>query len=357
MTDSSARTSSAAAPAAGRWLLLIHAIPPKPDYFRVKVGRRLQRIGAVAIKNSVYVLPRRNDSYEDFEWLLREIVAGGGEASMCEASFVEGLSNRDVKRLFVAARDEDYGELAADAERCITALPESGRIPATQRTHALGELARLRRRFGEVAAIDFFGAPRRAAAKALLDRIEKRLRVTVEGAMPERRRRAPGGAGDLRGRTWVTRRDVHVDRIASAWLIRRFIDPEARFTFVAPKGYVPAPDELRFDMFEAEYTHEGDHCTFETLLERFALGDSALRAIGEMVHDIDIKDARFGRPETPGVDRLIAGIVLANDGDEARLERGAAMLDDLHAALRKTTTSRAGARTRTAGPPRRKRAR
>jgi hypothetical protein len=318
----------------------------------------------VAIKNSVYVLPRSAETYEDFEWLLREIVAGGGEASMCEASFVEGLSNADVERLFVTARDTDYGVLAADAERCLAALPTSGRIAADLRAQTRGELARLRRRLAETAAIDFFGAPRRAAAEALLDRIEERLRATMEDAtMPRAMPNASAGAGAPHGRTWVTRRDVHVDRIASAWLIRRRIDPNARFKFVAPRGYTPAPGELRFDMFDAEYTHEGDRCTFETLLTRFDIDDVALRAIGEIVHDIDMKDARFGRAETPGIEHLILGLVLAHDSDEARLERGAAMLDDLYAALKnvsitsRSAPSRARARTESAGPSRRKRAR
>lgn len=348
---------------AQRWLLLIHAIPPKPDYFRVKVGRRLQRIGAVAIKNSVYVLPRSAETYEDFEWLLREIVAGGGEASMCEASFVEGLSNADVEQIFITARDTDYGVLAADAERCLAALPTSRRIAAEQRAQIRGELARLRRRLAETASIDFFGAPHRAAAEARLDRIEERLRAIMEDTMPRDMPRASAGAGALHGRTWVTRRDVHVDRIASAWLIRRHIDPDARFKFVEPRGYTPAPGELRFDMFDAEYTHEGDRCTFETLLERFALADAALRAVGETVHDIDMKDARFGRAETPGVEQLILGLVLAHESDEARLERGAAMLDDLYAALKQASVStssapsRTRARTEGTGPARRRRAR
>lgn len=334
MADSPARSVPEAVQRPERWLLLIHAIPPKPDYFRVKVGRRLQRIGAVAIKNSVYVLPRRAEAYEDFEWLLREIVAGGGEASVCEASFVEGLSNADVEQLFITARDTDYGVLAADAERCLAALPTSGRIAAEQRAQTLGELTRLRRRLAEATAIDFFGAPRRAAAEALLGAIEERLRATTEHIPSQRRVHAAEVAGALHGRTWVTRRDVHVDRIASAWLIRRRIDPDARFKFVEPRGYTPAPGDLRFDMFDAEYTHEGEHCTFETLLERFALYDPALRAVGEIVHDIDMKDARFGRAETPGIAQLIAGLVLTHDSDEARFERGAAMLDDLLAALK-----------------------
>jgi hypothetical protein len=134
----------------------------------------------------------------------------------------------------------------------------------------------------------------------------------------------------LRGRTWVTREGVHVDRIASAWLVRRFIDPEARFEFVPSTGGPRRPGEIRFDMYEAEFTHEGDWCTFEVLLERALLDDPALRAIGELVHDIDLKDGKFGREETAGIAGLIGGIVLAHQDDEQRVERGTAMLDDLY---------------------------
>ncbi|HET8541097.1 MAG TPA: chromate resistance protein ChrB domain-containing protein [Anaeromyxobacter sp.] len=135
----------------------------------------------------------------------------------------------------------------------------------------------------------------------------------------------------------MTRTGIKVDRMASAWLVRRFIDPEARFKFVPAKGYVPAEGELRFDMFEAEFTHEGDLCTFEVLVRRFGLADPALRAIGEIVHDIDLKDAKYGREEAAGIGRLVAGIAAAHAGDEARLERGAALFDDLYAVHRGET--------------------
>jgi hypothetical protein len=133
------------------------------------------------------------------------------------------------------------------------------------------------------------------------------------------------------GTTWVTRRDVYVDRIASAWLIRRFVDKEAKFKFVAAKGYKPRAGEIRFDMFEAEFTHEGDLCTFEVLLRAAGLTEAGLRAIGEIVHDIDLKDAKFGRDEAAGIARLIDGLVIASRDDNVRLERGLSVFDDLHA--------------------------
>src|SRR5262245_35896251 len=248
--NASTESSTQGAP----WLLLIHRLPPKPDYLRVKTRRRLHAVGAVALKNSVYVLPNRDEALEDFQWLARAIVEEGGDATLCEASFIEGVSNEEM--------------------------------------HAMFEGKTTTKRAADVAA-----APLEAP----------------------------------RGRTWVTRTGVKVDRISSAWLIRRWIDPQARFKFVPARGYEVQPGELRFDMYGGEFTHEGDRCTFETLLAKFALTDPALRAIAEIVHDIDCKDAKYGRAETDGIARLVQGIVAAQDDDAARLTRGAAMLDDLHA--------------------------
>lgn len=234
---------------ADRWLLLIHQLPPKPDYFRVKIWRRLQSIGAVAIKNSVYVLPFTDAAMEDFQWLRREITAGGGEATVCRASFVDGMSDEQMRALF----RPDHSPAARPA----------------------------------------------ADGKVTMNK---------------------------RGRTWVTRPDVHVDRIASAWLIRRFIDPKARFAFSEPKGGM-----VRFDMYEGDYTHEGDRCTFETLLKRFGLDtDTALRAIGEMVHDLDCKEDKFGRSETAGFERMINGVIKRYAKDDARVARGTELLDALY---------------------------
>lgn len=236
----------------GRWLLLIHQLPPKPDYFRVKIWRRLQGIGAVALKNSVYVLPFSDEATEDFQWLRREITAGGGEATVCRASFVDGMSDRQMEALF----------------------------------------------------------------RPLADHATVSDRRAADGKAPKHKR----------GRTWVTRADVHVDRIASAWLIRRFIDPKARFAFGEPKAGM-----VRFDMFEGDYTHEGDRCTFETLVKQCGLDkDAALRAIGEMVHDLDCKDGKFERRETPGFERMIAGVVKRHAQDAARIARGAELLDTLY---------------------------
>jgi hypothetical protein len=304
-------------PPAVRWLLLIHQIPPKPDYFRVKVRRRLQRLGAVALKNSVYVLPASEETLEDFQWLAREIVDDGGEATVCESAFVEGMTDDAMRQLFRDASDQGYRAIAHDAR---TVAGSDSPPPA--------ELARLKQRLTEAQRIDFFDAPARRDADDAMTEVERAFRPAQPG--PE----STGEPTQLeKGRTWVTRRGVHVDRIASVWLIRRFIDPEARFLFVDPKQYRPRADQVRFDMFDAEYTHEGDRCTFETLLLRFGLRDRALRAIAEIVHDIDCKDEKFGREEVAGLASLIAGIARAHEDDLVRIDRGRAVFDDLYASF------------------------
>jgi hypothetical protein len=308
------------------WLLLIHQLPPQPAYLRVKIWRRLQAMGAVAVKGAVYALPLNDETQEDFRWLVREISDSGGEASLCEARFVDGLSDQQVRALFDAARDADYEAIRKDAgvlANDVAARPE-------RQADDRKQVARLRRQLTQIANLDFFGASGRAAAEAIVSALEARLAEAEPGIGAEEDMRSDEGVRGLHGRTWVTREGVYVDRIASAWLIRRFIDPEARFAFVPSKGGTRRPGEIRFDMYEADFTHEGDKCTFEVLLERAALEDPALDAIAEMVHDIDLKDGKFGREETPGIAGLIGGIVLAHPDDEQRVERGAAMLDDLY---------------------------
>lgn len=332
-------------------MLLIHQIPPKPDYLRVKISRRLQRIGAVAIKNSVYVLPAGEETLEDFQWVLREISSEGGEGSVCHASFVDGLTDGEVEELFRAARSRDYEEVAGAARAALKVLTAAKAADADFRARARGELGRLRRRVADISIIDFFGSAVRAQVDGLLEGLDVRLRAAAPSEAPAHTR-ARGGQEvadprEVRDRTWVTREGVFVDRIASAWLIRRRIDPGARFAFVPAEGYVPKPRELRFDMFEAEFTHEGGRCTFETLVARFGLqADTALRAVGEIVHDIDVKDAKFARVEAAGVERLLEGIAAAYPSDDDRLEHGAALLDGLYAAFRPATQTRAGRRRR-----------
>ena len=300
-----------------RWYVLVHQIPPSPAYLRARIGRRLARMGSLPIKNSVYLLPHKVDCLEDFQWVAQEVEAGGGEAVVFEARFtIAGECEAAVRRLR-AARHSDYQALAS-ALRALEKTP--GRARATN-----AAVLKLRRRLEEIRNVDFFGAPGRKEAESMMRRFE-------EKRTPRRKRRA-GSAGDLVGRTWVTRRGVKIDRIASAWLVRRFVDPGARLRFVDPEKAHRGGRELRFDMVNGDFTHEGDRCTFETLILRAGIRDRAVAKIAEIVHDIDLKDGKFGRPETSGVQRLIDGLIASHARDADRIARGAAVFDDLYRAF------------------------
>lgn len=313
--------------------MLIHQLPKDPAYLRVKIGRRLVRVGALALKNSVYVLPKSDATGEDFQWVRREIVEGGGEATVLEAQLVEGLSDEQVETKFREAKDAEYADVAREAREL--QVPPAGRrkraLSDDERATLLAAIARLERRVQELAATDFFAASGREVVSGLL--VGLRAKAEPEVARPLIESVLP----PPHGRTWVTRTGIHVDRIASAWLIRRFIDPEANFKFVQAAGYVPESGELRFDMFEAEFSHEGDLCTFEVLCVRFELSAPGLRALGELIHDIDLKDGKFGRPETPGLAAQLSGLTLVHREDETRLARGSELFDELctHFAVRK----------------------
>jgi hypothetical protein len=317
-----------------RWLLLLFQIPAQPSYLRVKIRRRLQRLGAVAVKQAVYALSNNKDGREDFEWLRTEIESGGGEASVCEAHFVAGLTDLDIEEMFRAARETDYRELSHEAAALRETVARGGLDPAIRRSDLTAELAKLRARLDEIAAVDFFAADGREAVVSVLEELDLWVRQD-SAAAPEEGGVAPmvESNSTFRGRTWITRQGVFVDRMASAWFIRRFVDPDAEFRFVPGRQHEPACDEIRFDMSDAEFTHKGDRCTFEVLLDRFAIDEPALRRLAEIVHDLDLKDSKFGRPESVGIGAVLRGIVAATDDDADRINRGAALFDELLASF------------------------
>jgi hypothetical protein len=314
------------------WLLLVHQLPPRPLYLRAKIRQRLAKVGAVALKNAVYVLPETEDAREDFTWIAQEARAGGGDAFVCAAAFVEGVSPKELVARFRRERDADYEALLAE----MRSAPRKG----TAAGDPAAALARAHRRFEEIRALDFFGADRRKEAETMIRTREKDLRGGQRPPAAGARR------SKLVGRVWVTRRGVKVDRIASAWFVRRFVDASARFRFVDPEAAAPRPGELRFDMAGGDFTHEGDRCSLETLLARTGVTDPALAAVAEVVHDIDLKDGKYARPETAGVRQLVEGIVASHAGDEGRLERGLALFDDLYASFRALSPPSKGRRPR-----------
>jgi hypothetical protein len=303
------------------WLLLVHQIPPKPQYLRAKVMRRLVQLGAIPMKKSAYLLPASDGTLEDFEWLRREIVEQGGEAWIVEGTLIAGMTNEQAREAFRRARGAEFAALTEEAR----ALLERSRVPEPDRDTLTSEWRKLDRRAQAAARIDFFDAPGREELEVLMETIDRTLHPPQSAS--------PSPIDALRGRTWMTRRGVKVDRISSAWLIRRFIDPAATFIF-EEAGLKPPSDVVRFDMFDGEFTHDGDLCTFEVLLRASAKADDqALQAIAQIVHDLDLKDDRYQRPETSGMAAMIQGITRRHPDDHRRIAEGATMLDALYASL------------------------
>jgi hypothetical protein len=304
------------------WLLLIHQIPAAPAYLRIKVGRRLARVGALALKGSVYALPATDTSREDLSWIRREIIDGGGEAILLSAMTVEGLTDEELERMFRDARTKDYAELSVE----LATIADAARSDKNrERQTALAELGRLEARFREVQRVDFFrvggGIELRTQVEQLRHALEQRR------PLPDAPTRKDLRVADYQGRIWVTRAGIKVDRMACAWLIRRSIDKKPKFRFVDPAKYVPKRGELRFDMAEAEFTHQGDLCSFEVICQQFGIKTPAIVRLGEVIHDLDIKDGRYGHPETEGVRRMLDGIVGQYARDDARVEAATTLFE------------------------------
>jgi hypothetical protein len=312
---------------ATRWLLMIHQLPTKPAYHRVKIWRQIQDTGAISIKNAVYVLPPSDTARAAFASILEEIESKGGDGLICEAALLDGINDNQLRALFNSARDVDYHAIATELRQLSQAWKKAKR-PKSDPVQALTRIAQ---RLSDLRRLDFFGAEGRRPAEALLSQMEHSAIVRAEQAQPP----CPVAPTDMRGKVWVTRRDIHVDRIASAWLIKRFIDPQGTLKFVASPQYEPRPGEYRYDMKDGEFTHEGDNCSFETLLARSGISDAALRAVAEVVHDIDISDGKFGHPETPGIAHVISGICRTQGDDEARVARGSELLDGIYEQFRR----------------------
>ncbi len=309
-----------------KWLLLIHQIPPKPNALRVKIWRRLQQVGAVAIKQSVYAMPLSEQSREDLSWILREIVEGGGDGSISEARFVEGLTDEQIIALFQSARKSEYENIIQDANLLLAEWSSGQNDPRDPAVRGPAQVLKLQRRLDNVTAIDFFQAPERGTTEILLKELATRL-----SGQASTETTAEIKLHNLKGKTWVTRKNLFVDRMACGWLIRRFVNKGAVFKFVSDPQYAPKSNELRFDMFDGEFTHEGDRCTFEVMIQRLQLHDRALVSLAEVVHDIDLKEAKYGRAETGGLNALLTGLVASQPDDDQRMAEGFRLFENLYA--------------------------
>jgi hypothetical protein len=325
--------------------LLVHQLPARPTNLRVRIWRKLQKLGAVAIKNSVYILPANDKSHEDFQWLKQEIESAGGQAAVFRAGSVEGATDEEIIAAFRDARDAEFAALTAEFDGLTGRIREQSRAKHLSPAHLAAhetELNKLHAELEHVIANDFFNSKGRAKGQSAYERCQKAIRFSQ---VPSKRsppaRVTPGSlaTADYQRRRWMTRRNIHIDRLASAWLIREFIDKQPRFYFVADGESVE--NAIPFDMFGAEFTHQGEDCTFETMLKRFALRDiKGLRELSEIVHDIDLKDDKFNRLEAAGVNAIVNGLSESLHNDRKLLQQGSVILDALFRHLNKDTATR-----------------
>jgi hypothetical protein len=338
-----------------RWLLFIHQLPSHPSNLRVTTWRRLQQIGAIPLKQAVYVLPDTPDAREDFEWLKTEVKAAGGDATVFAADTVDAWSEDALVEEFRRVRQDGYNELAQYIEQALKRAG-SARRPKGTRAPALRRLLDIfRERLVAAEKIDFFGSAGRDRVLASLRQLENRTAGPSRAASPAAADHSEKTAS-FQGRLWITRPRPGVDRMSSAWLIRRFIDRQASFGFATDRDAVP-DHGVPFDMFGVEFSHQGDGCTFETLCSVFGLDEPALSRIAAIVHDLDLKDGLFGAPECSTVGSLIEGLQLAHQNDDVLLEQGMTLFDSLYRAFEQASRStgpRAAARPKRQGTAARK---
>jgi hypothetical protein len=299
------------------WLLLLVRLPATHTAERVAIWRKLKKSGAIQIQTSTYILPDEPARYETFQWLTQHIRDAGGDATLIRAQKIEGLSNQKLIELFNAARAKEYAALI----EMIRSLDDHG-----QRSSSFGDkLGRLRKQFREIRQSDFFDSPKAQNVEVLLRKLEQ--------IPPRARPQARIDRRDFLGRIWLTRPHPEIDRVGSAWLIRKFIDPKAKFIFGVKRP--PSQRMITFDMLEGDFSHDGDDCTFETLIRRFEIKDKAARKIAEMIHDADLDDDKFQRSECFGIDRVLKGWAKQGLPDKEILRRGFECFDALYAFLQR----------------------
>ena len=313
-----------------RWLTLLMSLPPTPTRHRVGVWRKLQRMGAVRLRSAGWILPETPETTELFQWLVQEIQGFQGEVTLLRVDRVETMNDDAITALFHQARGVEY---QAVVQGCREILAQLDRYRTSHRGPAATLRARLdglKRELDRIESIDYLKAPAGQRARTLWETTAKRLRAAETRPSPVKSRHP--AALPPRGSTWVTRPRPHIDRIASAWLIKRFCDPDARFAFADAAD--AARKGIPFDVLGADFGHHGEDCTFETLVKRFGLKDRRVKVVAEIVHEADLHDGKFTRHESPGVDLAIRALAEATPDDHELLERGMAIFDGLYTVLK-----------------------
>lgn len=304
----------------------MHQINPKADSFRVKIWRSLQKVGAIQIKSSVYVLPDVDDNLKKLELIVNEISTKNGEAFLCKSQFVSGIEQEDLIAKFNEERISRFDEVASNLKD-IRADLNVKKISENKLMNLEHKLGKIKTQIEEVKKLDYFECGSAQQVETLYNRIYSDLIKLKTGDWP--------GLIEIKSpknyinKTWVTRADIHIDRMASAWLILKFIDPKARFKFTDSGQYKTKPNEVCFDMFNAEFGHVGEKCTFEVLTEAFSISDKRINGLKKIIHDLDIKDQKYDLPETPGVKMIAESIIKSEKADLDRIGKAKSLFDGI----------------------------
>ncbi len=319
----------ASSPAPQDWLLFFYSVPSKPVANRMRIWRMLSKAGALQLKGSVYILPYSADHHEFFHWLTTSVAAMQGEADFVRTAKLETMQDAEVVALFHRQREKEYAALHKRLDELHKGLAASGRAVPDK---WLDQFARCRKEFDELQRTDFFASPAGRGVEEVLQALDSAVAERLEeGGMAPRRKIVKRKAQDYQGRTWVTRTRPFVDRIASAWFIRTYIDPAAVFAFVeGPEAPATDAQTVYFDIQGGEFTHVGELTTFEVLIEAFGARDKALKTLSEIIHQIDLADGIFQHPEAEGVRRILEGIRVTATNDHDLLEKGMAVMDWLY---------------------------
>jgi len=316
------------------WLLIFYSVPSHPVSNRMKIWRKLAKAGAVQLKGAVYILPATEEQEEFLLWLIGEVKSMGGDGAFVRTAEIKSMDEADIRELFLKQAEQEYRGFEKslnDLERKVQSIRKGTTSKDKEGGGFSGQAAKLAKELEDIRKRDFFSAApgrematRMTALHTALKGLDKHTPERPEAVKLKR-------TVDYQGRTWFTRKKPFIDRMASAWLIQRFIDPKAAFKFISENDVASISGKtIVFDMPGGEFTHVGDWCTFEVIVKSFGIKDKAVRKIAEIVHDLDVRDEKYGNPEAAGVEAVLTGIRKTAKNDEETLERGMVAFEMLY---------------------------
>lgn len=316
-----------------KWLLFFYSVPSKPVNARMKIWRRLARAGAVQLKGALYILPYSEENLELCQWLVSEVTSVKGDGAFVSVDKVETITDEDIISLFNQQRERDYGVVEKSLEALgqkISSIRKGTGMHNNKRL--LGQFGRHLKEFEEIQKIDFFASKTGTNLKKKFDVLQKEIKGLSKTGIAQPQKVVNRDIENYQGRTWVTRKKPFVDRMASAWLIKKFIDKKAVFKFIDEKDMEGLDRKTTtFDIRDGEFTHTGDMCTFEALIKTFNLKDKTIKKIAEIIHEIDIKDEKYKNPDASGIEEILTGIRKTAKNDAEILEKGMAVFEMLYA--------------------------